>query len=219
MKARLLAAIVALGLASGCSLVLVGGPPKTPPPGSGEAPVDCTDSMLWPYVDIGFVGLYTGIITAGVEVDLLTAIGMAVATVGHAIGAYGGRSKVTRCRMAKIHRRAHDRIVGPALGAEGGAPAPAVGQPAVPGAGPHHTFLSRAVEFDMATLLAITTSHSSADAIGWFGEPATRASLPTNEPNGCNTVWTWMRGAEALSMAFRGDGTVCTVAVAGGPPL
>ena len=220
MRSPILAAVVALGFASSCSLVLVKGPAKNPPPGSGAAPVDCTDSMVWPYVDIGFVGLYAGIIAAGVEVDLPTAIGMAVLTLGHAIGAYGGRAKVTRCRLAKIQRPAQLKILGP--GGEAGATnptPPARANPTVPGAGPHHTFLSGTVEFDMATVLAITTSHTRADAIGWFGEPATRSPLPTTEANGCSEVWTWVRAAEALSIAFRGDNTVCSVAVAGGPPL
>ena len=211
---------------SGCSFFFTSGPPSTMPrPGIDP---DCSQSAAWPWVDVVFVGTYTGVFTAvsvgTADIDLPTAIGMAAGVALHTAGALVGFGKVSRCqewvRAASVGTNAGMPPAGFAP-APGPAAPPSCG-PAPPGAGPppavsgggRPTLGCRLVNFPLDRVLAIRIGIEHAnDIVAWLGPPVSTAALPDGKQ-----IWTWSRGPEALSIAFDANGRAVEVAAAGGPP-
>lgn len=99
--ARLLALL--LLVTSGCSFVLVKGPPTVPT----KRTIDCTTSRSWPLVDTAMtvataaVGVTVLVLGLSDEDSTKMAIGggTAVLAVPYAIGAVSGFKKTTQCRV------------------------------------------------------------------------------------------------------------------------
>jgi len=219
---------------SGCSIFFTSGAPDTPLDAATAqaalADPPCTQSAAWPWVDVVFVGAYGGVATASasgaLEIGLGEAIGLAVGTAAHAVGAIIGFGRVGGCGgyMHSAQMAAGEpAAVGLAGPAGTGAPpagqgGPPVGQapPAVP-VGPVGSPMG--ATFTLTQVQSLQRGVQTADQLlQWFGPPLSRAALSPPSPRGCVQLWTWMRGPSALSVAFAPDGTVCDVGTAGPPP-
>ena len=97
LKRTLAVLVLVIGL-SGCSLVLVEGPPQVRPGSTPPATANCTTEMALPIVDLVF-GALAGIssLTLG-EDEITLATGSALWGATLLYSGYTGRKRVTACR-------------------------------------------------------------------------------------------------------------------------
>lgn len=99
--------IVAILSVSGCSLVLVDGPPRPHPTTPGEV-VACSENSAWPTVDYIAAGTYAlGAAASLASGDLTESEAPAFAVSGviwatiHFVSARKGKARIRQCRAAK----------------------------------------------------------------------------------------------------------------------
>ncbi len=103
IRHRIPAAVVAATLASGCSVVLVQGPPQPgeadyDPTGIYPAGVPCTPGRGWPLLDTAFaLAALAGTVTADNRDDRIDG---ALTTAAAALSAWIGNRRVSACRAA-----------------------------------------------------------------------------------------------------------------------
>ena len=97
--------VLVAAMLPGCSFIFASGAPSEPiTPATAQAAITdppCTESTAWPWVDVVFTGVYSGMAAASssgaIDMGLEGAIALLAGTAAHAFSAIHGFGKVGGC--------------------------------------------------------------------------------------------------------------------------